>query len=102
MKRSLRFSFLSLALLLSGSTLFAEGTMQPASPNSQKMIHPCHQIKAACKAAGYFDGGHKTGKGLWLDCIQPIMAGKSVANVNVSTADVQACQARKAEMGKKW
>jgi hypothetical protein len=57
---------------------------------------PCKNIHAACSAAGYIKGHHKEGKGLWKDCINPILAGQSVAGVTVNSADVQACQAKKA------
>jgi arylsulfatase A-like enzyme len=37
----------------------------------------CEQIKAACQGAGFVQGGGKEGRGLWLDCISPIMQGQS-------------------------
>jgi hypothetical protein len=95
----LTFMVFSLFVVFAGTRALAEGT---TPPSPQNLVHPCKQIKAACLAAGYVQGGHKMGKGLWKDCIEPIMAGKTVANVNVSAADVQACQARKAELPKKW
>jgi N-acetylglucosamine-6-sulfatase len=34
---------------------------------------PCEQIAAACRTAGFVQGGTKGGNGLYLDCIQPLM-----------------------------
>jgi hypothetical protein len=46
----------------------------PAQPAS-KGGRPCAQITAACKQAGFTPAGAKTGLGMVLDCIRPIMAG---------------------------
>src|SRR5690349_24177585 len=35
----------------------------------------CAQITAACKQAGFVPKGAKTGVGIFVDCIRPIMAG---------------------------
>lgn len=62
--------------------------------------HPCHAIHKLCKAAGFKGGHHKTdGKGMWVDCVQPLIEGKPVAGVTTppSDADIQACKAHKAE-----
>jgi hypothetical protein len=59
--------------------------------------HPCRPLKMACKTAGFFTHGHEKGnKGLGLDCVKPILAGRSVAGVVVNPSDVQACQAYRA------
>ncbi len=61
---------------------------------------PCHVIKEACEAGGYKKGGHKTDKkGLKVDCIQPIMAGQTVAGVNVTADQVAACKAKHPNYG---
>jgi hypothetical protein len=44
---------------------------QPASRSGG----PCAQIAAACKQAGFVSNGAKTGVGIVVDCIRPIMAG---------------------------
>ena len=62
---------------------------------------PCKTIKAACEAAGFVKGGHKTGKGLFKDCMKPIMAGTTVPGVTVPADEVQACQAKKAKRASK-
>jgi hypothetical protein len=37
---------------------------------------PCARILAACQQAGFVTGGRKSGLGLQVDCIRPIMAGR--------------------------
>jgi hypothetical protein len=37
--------------------------------------HPCAQIAAACRQAGFVPNGAKMGLGIMLDCIRPIMIG---------------------------
>jgi len=63
------------------------------SPGAQ---HPCKTLRAACGAAGYVKGGFKQGKGLFRNCMKPLLSGSSVPGVSVSAEDVQACKARKA------
>jgi hypothetical protein len=36
---------------------------------------PCAQVTAACKSAGFVEGGASTGTGLQVDCVFPIMQG---------------------------
>ena len=57
---------------------------------------PCKQIKSACESAGFVKGDHKKDqKGLYKDCVQPILAGKSVAGVTVGSDVVAACNVKK-------
>ncbi|HWU43561.1 MAG TPA: hypothetical protein VN132_08990 [Bdellovibrio sp.] len=67
----------------------------------QKGDHPCHKIEAACESAGFIKKHHNEKKGLYLDCMQPILAGNKVAGVNVADSDVAACKEKKAEHHKK-
>jgi hypothetical protein len=46
----------------------------PGQPASRRG-GPCAQIAAACKQAGFVSNGAKTGVGIVVDCIRPIMAG---------------------------
>jgi len=46
----------------------------PAQPRS-KLTPSCAQIAAACKQAGFIRNGAKTGAGIVVDCIRPIMVG---------------------------
>jgi len=54
--------------------------------------HPCKNVAAACKAAGFHKGGHKENKGLWKDCIIPAMKGGTVTGVTISPTDIEACK----------
>ena len=51
----------------------------PASRNTPSG-HPCKPLRtaaiSACGTASYVKGGHKTQKGLFADCVKPIMEGK--------------------------
>lgn len=46
----------------------------PGQPASRRG-GPCDQIDAACKRAGFVPKGAKTGAGIIVDCIRPIIAG---------------------------
>ena len=59
---------------------------------------PCKTIIAACEQAGFQKGMHKKdGKGLYKDCLDPILAGTAVSGVTVDPATVTACQQAKAK-----
>jgi len=59
---------------------------------------PCKQIMEACEQAGFQKGMHKTdGKGLYKDCMTPMLAGQSVAGVTVDPATLSACQQKRAK-----
>lgn len=80
---------------LVGPTILVAGT-----PN---LDHPCQQIIAACKGAGFGQSDATKGNGLWLDCYNPIMAGsKQPANADkplpsVSAELVAACKVKGAK-----
>ena len=61
------------------------------APSRKKGSGPCAQIIAACKAAGFVKGEWKEGKGLYKDCLDPILAGKSVEGVSIDPSVAQAC-----------
>ena len=82
----------SVVLLLAGMAIAVSTLAHAGEPGNQK-AGPCKEIKAACEAAGFVKGGHKSDKGLWKDCIQKIKEGQSVAGVNVSPDQVAACKA---------
>ncbi|MEO7047874.1 MAG: hypothetical protein ABI091_21425 [Ferruginibacter sp.] len=56
--------------------------------------HPCKPLEVACKAAGFYQGGSGSGKGLYKDCIEPLADGKSVSGVKVADADAAACKVK--------
>ena len=53
-----------------------------------------------CKQAGFVKGGHKTGKGLYKDCVKPIKAGQTVTGVTtVDQSLLQTCKNERASKG---
>lgn len=56
---------------------------------------PCKKVMDACKAADFAKGDHKMKKGLFKDCMQPILAGQSVPGVTIEADAVAACKAIK-------
>ena len=78
-------------------------TLPPASPAQQG---PCEQIMAACRQAGFVQGGAKTGAGLQVDCVRPVMQGGTFQRPKASKAlpevdpqIVAACKARNPNFG---
>lgn len=57
--------------------------------------HPCKNIAQACTTAGYGERGVKLGKGIFKNCIKPVLEGQFLAGVNVVQDDVAACRAIK-------
>ena len=57
---------------------------QPPAPSAQQ--GPCQQIMAACQQAGFVQGGAKTGAGLQVDCVRPIMQGGTFQRPKASKA----------------
>ncbi len=65
---------------------------------------PCEQIKSACLSAGFVKGEAKQGKGLYKECVNPIIQGKtpSKATITLPTVDpsvVSACKAKHPKFG---
>lgn len=77
--------------------LLVSGFVITAQAEEMGKDHPCHKIKAACESAGFVKGGHKQGKGLWVDCLGKLKKGESVPGVSVSSAEVDACKQKIAE-----
>lgn len=48
----------------------------PQTPASRQ-LGPCEKITAACESAGFVQGEAAEGKGLWQDCVTPILQGQS-------------------------
>nr|UXE45025.1 hypothetical protein Hi04_10k_c4039_00033 [uncultured bacterium] len=78
-------------------------TQPPASPTQQG---PCEQIMAACRQAGFVQGGAKTGAGLQIDCVRPVMQGGTFQRPKASKAlpqvdpqIVDACKTRNPNFG---
>ena len=50
-------------------------TQSPPAQPAPKRVGPCAQIMAACKQAGFVRNGAKTGAGIMVDCVRPIVVG---------------------------
>lgn len=89
MFKTLSLSLVTLAFL--ASSAFAAGN------------GPCAQIEQACASAGFIKGEYKEGKGLWRDCVDPIVQGKTVNSAiplpTVNPTVVAACKAKKPKFG---
>jgi hypothetical protein len=59
-----------ISLLFTGSLALSAETV----PTQPVPWHPCAKIAAACTQAGFFPNGAKTGVGIEVDYIRPIMA----------------------------
>jgi hypothetical protein len=88
-----------ISLLFTGSLALSAETV----PTQPAPWHPCAKIAAACTQAGFLPNGAKTGVGIEVDCIRPIMAStpqraqatKALPHPQV----VQACRERNPEFG---
>jgi N-acetylglucosamine-6-sulfatase len=68
---------------------------------------PCGQIVAACQQAGFMQGGARTGEGIQVDCVRPIMqateqprrATKPLPQIDPQI--VAACKARNPNFGQR-
>lgn len=76
----------TLVTLLSSSVLFANHS--DMSDDSA-----CGVIAKACVKAGYSRDDHD--KKFWMDCMKPVVLGKSVKNVDVDAATVKSCRTDK-------
>lgn len=65
------------------------------SEDQAKEEGPCKKVMDACKAADFAKGDHKMKKGLFKDCMQPLLAGQPVAGVTVEAEAIAACKAIK-------
>jgi arylsulfatase A-like enzyme len=57
--------------------LLVVGPAAPFAAPASRDQGPCEQITAACQRAGFAPGAARTGSGLQLDCIDPIMQGEA-------------------------
>ena len=82
-----------ITLVLVSLSLFS---LSWAKEGKERGDGPCRKIKKACKDAGFIKGDHKkTGKGLFVDCMKPLMNGENVSGVSVDSQDLSACKERK-------
>lgn len=88
MKKSILFAITAIALTITSSS-FAQDDAKT------KEEGPCKKMMDACKSADFAKGDHKMKKGLFKDCMQPLLAGQTVAGVTVDAQVVAACKAIK-------
>src|SRR5262245_52673855 len=68
---------------------------------------PCREIVAACREAGFVQGGARTGDGIQVDCIRPIMQGSAQPRraakplPQIAPQVVAACTARNPDFGQR-
>lgn len=57
--------------------------------------HPCRSITRACKDQGYSLGSYRSsGKGLVKDCLEKVVAGKTLAGVQVDFETISSCKSK--------
>ena len=94
-KTAIRIGMFCGIIMLVGSTV--PGAGQPAGP--------CGQIVTACQQAGFVQGGARTGDGIQVDCVRPIMQGSgqprraSKPLPDIDPQLVAACKARNPNFG---
>jgi hypothetical protein len=54
----------------------------------------CSTIADACLAAGFVKT-ESTTKGIWHDCMRPVILGKTVSSVSIDASVVKSCRADK-------
>jgi len=87
-------------LLFSGAFSVSLAQVHQPVPTQSVPWHPCAKITAACTQAGFVLNGAKTGVGIEVDCIRPIMAStpqRAQATKPLPQVDpnvVQACRVR--------
>ncbi len=75
-------------------------TAADAVKTEPKKEGACAAIRIACEGAGFKEGAHKEGKGLWKDCVDHVAAGHAVEGVTVTQTpeELAACKAQRVEM----
>jgi len=91
-----RLAILGSIVTLMGAWSWADTTPPPSGSNNGAG-QPCKQIEQACTSAGFVKGEAAQGKGLYKNCVQPILKGQSVNGVTVDPSVVSACKERMAK-----
>jgi len=79
---------LMLVAILTSPVIFAQD--QDTSSSSK----PCETIVNTCLKAGYLRT-ETPNKQFWLDCMKPLILGKTVQDVTVDSATIKACRTDK-------
>lgn len=87
-------SFKNFAIILIALLAFNASAKSGAADSET----PCKKIIDACKANTVSKGDAKDKKGLFKNCVRPIMRGEKIAGVDIAPADVDACRAKKRSM----
>jgi len=98
-----RIAFCVLAAALTGP-LYA----QTAKTGAEEGLNagPCKQVESACRSAGFHEQGEPEGKGLWVQCVTPVLEGRpapKAAKLPLPQVDpkvVAACRADNPNFGK--
>lgn len=86
----------------SSNTLFClvaatlAGPLYAQSATAKPDTDPCDQVVKACKSAGYVEGESKENKGLWYDCVDPVLHGKKAVGKQpeVTSQVISACHTK--------
>jgi hypothetical protein len=89
-----KVALLGCTLGLTAALSWADNPPPPNTGAGGAPAQPCKQIEQACSSAGFVKGEAKEGKGLFKDCVQPILHGQSVNGVTVDPSIVAACKQR--------
>src|SRR6516165_7018292 len=64
------------AIAITAVGLLVSGLSVPLRAQPGQLGGPCAEIRAACLGAGFVPNGARSGIGIAVDCVQPIMAGR--------------------------
>jgi hypothetical protein len=67
----------SKAAILSSVAIVSLGVSSSAQAQAARQLSPCEKITVACESAGFVVGGAGAGKGLYQDCVAPLMQGQA-------------------------
>jgi hypothetical protein len=81
------------------ATQQAAAEMISGMPGDTDSNKDCETISQACLVAGFVQGDSPD-KGIWKDCMKPIILGKTVSNVTIDPAVAKACRLKKIEKDK--
>lgn len=70
--------------------------MQIASESAETPATQCDGIAKSCVMAGFTHDG-SAGKSIWIDCMKPLLMGKSVTGITISLDDLKVCRQQKIE-----
>tara|TARA_R110000868_G_scaffold48766_1_gene157900 strand:- start:1124 stop:1426 length:303 start_codon:yes stop_codon:yes gene_type:complete len=72
-------------------TIIAVVSMQQVLADS---VNNCDKIAEICLSSGYVKHD-SANKGIWKDCMKPVLLGKTVESVTLDPAIVKACRSQK-------